>query len=55
MKRLEPKITPYFVAEPNMTLGMAFELYQRSLKTATAERNRKGGKARHGLYRKSTT
>jgi hypothetical protein len=44
MKRLEPKLAPYFAGAPDMTVDRATELYAASLETPTARRNRKGGK-----------
>ncbi len=51
MKRLEPKITPFCAGDPAMTVGRAVELYQKSLQTPIAARNRrlasKGGQAKN--------
>jgi hypothetical protein len=50
MRRLERRVVPYFIGAPrDMRMGQAVGLYLGSLETPRAQRDRKGGKARHRL------
>jgi len=54
-KRFDPRFAKLTAGEPELPVWKAKELDAERRKTARAQRNRKGGKARQGLNPKSTT
>lgn len=45
MRRLEPRITPYFAGDPAMTVERAVELLKQTLQTAATDQRRKAVKS----------
>jgi len=55
MRKQDRRFAPFMAGEPEMRMGRARELYQASLETPRALRDRKGGKAKNRRNAKSTT